>query len=340
VLTRDLRGACGLYTCGKCTDYRSGLCPGCEPGNERRRQEGGLLCAVYLCAREDGVESCRKCARSDCTPLTNLSDICPLRTQTAIGDGRTLGRGVEVDVSLSLAKHLSNLLDRRRHGHAPPPKIPERAVVRMRWYMQCLEDMAAKGVDWVSSAVIGEQTGVEAWLVRKDLSYFGEFGRPRRGYQPEALLARLGSIFQPKAPKRVAWLGVTCERIAPLIRQALEDYNCGVVAVFDGDSATAVSPFPGLPVLPLDRVPEVVGEKGIDVCVVCVSGEEVWRACDKAAAAGARVVLNMTPDRPQIASPVTVWEHSIHSDLFVVSYYAAGTGATRRGKRAKQVAGS
>ena len=321
--TKELRGICGLFVCERCGDYAAGLCAACEPGNERHRADSGSVCAVYACAVEQGLDSCRKCTRAECPPLSNLGEICPLQAQSVIGNERALSEMPDVEVSLSLAKHLSSLLTRRLQGQPPPPKVPERAVVRMRWYMKCLEDLVESGVEWVSSATIGEHTGVESWLVRKDLSYFGEFGKPRRGYRVTALLAKLDSIFRPTAHKRVAWLGPSDEHMRGCLLPVLAKFGCNIVAAYDTDPSHDSAPVPGMAVHPLDQLVGDIADKQIDMCVLCRSSDEMWDACKSAVDAGVKVVLNLSAHHPPLTLDAYVWDHNIENDLFVVSYYCS-----------------
>ena len=72
---------------------------------------------------------------------------------------------------------------------------PEPTIGRLATYVRCLRAALGEGVEMVSSAGIEERTGVSSAQVRKDLSYFGEFGKPGLGYAVEPLLTRLTHIM-------------------------------------------------------------------------------------------------------------------------------------------------
>lgn len=62
-------------------------------------------------------------------------------------------------------------------------KISEFTVRRLSNYFRILHELESKGVTTVSSAKLAELGGVTSAQVRKDLSYFGNFGTRGLGYK-------------------------------------------------------------------------------------------------------------------------------------------------------------
>src|SRR4028119_1418938 len=75
-------------------------------------------------------------------------------------------------------------------------KVPIPTLERLTTYLRCLIDIRASGTETISSAQIERQTGVNAAQFRKDLSYFGEFGKPGVGYNVTELEGRIARILQ------------------------------------------------------------------------------------------------------------------------------------------------
>ena len=114
-------------------------------------------------------------------------------------------------------------------------EVPETVVRRLPIYVRALAQLEAEGVKTISSLELGRYIGVTAAQIRKDLSYFGEFGKQGRGYEVSHLLGEI---------KRI--LGLT--RVWPMVvvgagrlGQAIASYDgfkprgFEVVAVFDND---------------------------------------------------------------------------------------------------------
>ena len=66
-------------------------------------------------------------------------------------------------------------------------KISESTVRRLSHYYRVLEEVAAEGQRMISSHLLAEREGITSAQVRKDLSYFGSFGRRGLGYNVEHL---------------------------------------------------------------------------------------------------------------------------------------------------------
>jgi hypothetical protein len=69
-------------------------------------------------------------------------------------------------------------------------KVPVPTLERLATYLRYLIDLEQDQVDTISSAEVEEQTGINAAQFRKDLSYFGEFGKPGVGYNVHDLQSR------------------------------------------------------------------------------------------------------------------------------------------------------
>ncbi|HUS81397.1 MAG TPA: winged-helix domain-containing protein, partial [Armatimonadota bacterium] len=70
----------------------------------------------------------------------------------------------------------------------PKRHIPDPTLLRMCTYLRVLERQEGPTM---SSAAIAEAAGVNAAQVRKDLSFFGEFGRPGVGYDVQEVATSL-----------------------------------------------------------------------------------------------------------------------------------------------------
>ena len=74
-------------------------------------------------------------------------------------------------------------------------EIPEVVVERLPVYARALQQLANQGREVVSSQDLGEQLGVTPAQIRKDLSYFGRFGKQGRGYNIRRLVEELRQLL-------------------------------------------------------------------------------------------------------------------------------------------------
>src|SRR3989338_11376093 len=84
----------------------------------------------------------------------------------------------------------------RGHSEAAASRTaPEACVARLSLYVRELTRLEAKRVGFVSSRRLAQQLGLTDAQVRRDLSYFGQFGTSGRGYEVRRLHDRLTTIL-------------------------------------------------------------------------------------------------------------------------------------------------
>ena len=69
--------------------------------------------------------------------------------------------------------------------------IPEVVIDRLPRYARALALLESRGRQVVSSQELGSELGVTPAQIRKDLSYFGRFGKQGRGYNVQRLAGEL-----------------------------------------------------------------------------------------------------------------------------------------------------
>src|SRR5687768_16524349 len=86
-------------------------------------------------------------------------------------------------------------------------EVPLPALERLSTYIRCLMQLERDGVDSVSSQDMEVHTGVTAAQFRKDLSYFGEFGKRGIGCNVKDLRERIAHLLQISQEQNVLLVG-------------------------------------------------------------------------------------------------------------------------------------
>src|SRR5262245_62578809 len=81
-------------------------------------------------------------------------------------------------------------------------KISDSTVRRLALYLRFLEQSALQGLTTISSADLAQRGGTTPAQVRKDLSFFGSFGKRGLGYSVPELAARIRDIMGLKRTDR------------------------------------------------------------------------------------------------------------------------------------------
>src|SRR2546429_1294926 len=86
-------------------------------------------------------------------------------------------------------------------------KISESTVRRLSLYLRFLEQFDAQGHTTVSSAELARRGATTSAQVRKDLSFFGSFGKRGLGYSVPELTAKIRDILGLRRTYRVVLVG-------------------------------------------------------------------------------------------------------------------------------------
>jgi len=176
-------------------------------------------------------------------------------------------------------------------------RISESTVRRLSHYYRVLEEVAAEGKRMISSHLLAEREGITSAQVRKDLSYFGSFGRRGLGYNVEHLRTEIRGILGLDRRWRVALVGAGHIGSALLAYRGFVDQGFDIVAVYDADPARIGTTVDGLVVQPISALPSA---EAFDVGVIATPIRAAQEVADALVAAGARGILNFAPRKLRI----------------------------------------
>ena len=140
-------------------------------------------------------------------------------------------------------------------------EVPEVVVNRLPQYVRALRQLLAQGNAVVSSQLLGQTLQMTPAQIRKDLSYFGRFGKQGRGYTIAYLLTELQDILQLDHEWNMAVVGVGRLGRAIISYPGFAPEGFKVVAAFDADERQVGQSIGGLIVQPMQDLPDTVRQK-------------------------------------------------------------------------------
>jgi redox-sensing transcriptional repressor len=209
-----------------------------------------------------------------------------------------------------------------------PIEIPEVVIERLPVYARALAAMQARGLEVVSSQELGEQLGVTPAQIRKDLSYFGRFGKQGRGYSVNRLMDELRQILGLDR----AW-GMVLIGVGQLGRAILQYGGFGpqgfhVIDAFDAGPEQIGEQIGGVTVRDVAELPQVLASTHVEIGIVAVPAEHAQSVIDTLVAGGVKAILNYAPIAPQVPSGVHVRQIDPVLSLQSMTYYLKGPAAS------------
>ena len=114
-------------------------------------------------------------------------------------------------------------------------KVAESTVRRLSLYLRFLEEFEEQGIETVSSGALASRGGTTSAQVRKDLSFFGSFGKRGLGYPVPELADQMRGILGLKRRYRVGMIGAGKIGSALVQYRGFKQRGFDIVAIFDSD---------------------------------------------------------------------------------------------------------
>jgi redox-sensing transcriptional repressor len=203
----------------------------------------------------------------------------------------------------------------------PKLVIPRKAVYRLSLYYRVLERLNQNRIETVSSDALAKAAGVKPTQLRKDLTYFGQFGTRGLGYKVESLLAKLTGVlrttrFQPVILVGAGNLGSALLRYDGFAKEGFE-----IVAAFDSRPEGAKADNCKVPIQPVELMKDFVREHSIKLAILAVPGVAAQEVTNQLVEAGIQAILNFSPLILQVPPHVVVNNVNLAIELENLTYF-------------------
>ncbi|MBM3944095.1 MAG: redox-sensing transcriptional repressor Rex [SAR202 cluster bacterium] len=201
------------------------------------------------------------------------------------------------------------------------PQVPEVVVLRLPLYVRALTQLGSEGVDVVSSQQLGRRLQMTPAQIRKDLSYFGRFGKQGRGYKVHFLLRELGQILGLDKRWNTCLVGVGRLGRAIINYPGFAPEGFNILAAFDSDPAQIGTPVGNLTVQPMDHLMRVIKDQGIIIAIVAVPATQTQTVIDQLVKSEIKAILNYAPVAPQVPMHIVLRNIDPVLSLQSMTYY-------------------
>ncbi|CAM4400830.1 redox-sensing transcriptional repressor [Paenibacillus endophyticus] len=208
-------------------------------------------------------------------------------------------------------------------------KISEAVVRRLPVYLQVLNEMVNREIQTISSQDLGNKLDLNPAQIRKDLAYFGEFGRKGVGYDVVYLIEKIRQILKVDQTIKVALVG------AGNLGHALCNYNkyskdnMQITAVFDDHPSKIGTSINNLTVLPMSELVATVAEQKIRIGIITVPAIEAQNVANQFVEAGVEGILNFAPAILRVPDEVRIQNADFTRELLSIAYYLVREGESQ-----------
>ncbi|WP_240413839.1 redox-sensing transcriptional repressor Rex [Paenibacillus periandrae] len=200
-------------------------------------------------------------------------------------------------------------------------KISEAVVRRLPVYLRYLNELSKKSVHTVSSQDLGQKLDLNPAQIRKDLAYFGEFGKKGIGYDVDYLIEKIRQILKLDKVIPVALVG------AGNLGRALCNYNAylrdnmKIVAIFDAHDSKIGESINNLKVKHMRELKETIRSLQVRIGIITVPAFEAQNVANQFVESGVEAILNFAPIIIKVPNEIRVHHADFTTELQSLAYY-------------------
>src|SRR5438270_5513650 len=150
------------------------------------------------------------------------------------------------------------------------PEIPRKTIYRLSIYLRCMPRLKDNAIRTVSSEALAKVAGVKSTQLRKDLTYFGQFGTRGLGYDVAQLSQMITDELGTKSLQPVVLVGVGNLGLALLSYRGFEKEGFEIIAAFDVEPNRRRDKEINLPILGMGELPEFAQRHHVKMAIVTV----------------------------------------------------------------------
>lgn len=185
-------------------------------------------------------------------------------------------------------------------------RIAESTIRRLSLYLSFLEEIEARGVRTTSSDDLAKLGGTTSAQVRKDLSFFGSFGKRGLGYSVPELSSSLRKILGLGRQWRVCIIGAGKIGAALARYAGFAERGFIVTGVYDSDASKIGTRWGNVTVRDEAQLERDIAANNYQIAVLAVPADAAQKLVDRAVKAGIKGILSFAPVQLNVPSDVAL----------------------------------
>ncbi|KAA3609843.1 MAG: redox-sensing transcriptional repressor Rex [Calditrichaeota bacterium] len=200
-------------------------------------------------------------------------------------------------------------------------KISDSTIRRLSKYYRTLALQIDNGVETISSNEIANINSITSAQVRKDLSFFGTFGKRGLGYNTEQLKDQIANILGLKKQWSVGLVGFGNIGRALLRYAEFKKQGFYIKSIFESDSQKYGQVIDGIEINNIDDACQVVKDQNLEIIIVAAPGKYAQAIVDRFIDCGIKAFLNFAPISLKAPEDVLVKNENMSIELEALSFF-------------------
>jgi redox-sensing transcriptional repressor len=204
-------------------------------------------------------------------------------------------------------------------------KIPYVAINRLSIYYRCLERISeVKNLgdfEVISSSEMAEITGINSAQIRKDLAYFGEFGKRGVGYSLKNLSKELKNILGLDKKWPIIIIGAGNLGQALINYKGLEKRGFVIEGIFDNSPIKIGEKLRQIIIQDVKEIENFIKKKNIKIAVLTVPATSAQEVADRMVKGGIKAILNFAPIRIILSPEIKIHNVDLTIEFEGLTYY-------------------
>lgn len=193
--------------------------------------------------------------------------------------------------------------------------ISKKTLSRLPLYLGYLKEQKRFGQKTISATMIADGLGLNQVQVRKDLAQISCGGKPRIGYMIDELETDIERFLGYNNVNSAVIVGAGNLGKALMSYVGFKQYGLDIAAAFDADGTLTNSEFNGIPIFPVEKLPDIAKRLKIHIGIITVPAPHAQKVCDMLVDAGVLAVWNFAPTVLKVPEGILVQNENMASSL-------------------------
>lgn len=209
--------------------------------------------------------------------------------------------------------------------------IPHETIGRLFPYLRVLMCLKKEGEKVASSYRLSELCRINPAIIRKDLSYFGDFGTRGVGYDVDNLINEIRGILNLNTARKVALVGVGNIGRALLSYRNFEFEGFRIVMAFDNNEDKIGGKVNNIIIEDMENLEDRIREENIKLVILAVTEEAAPDIAQRLSNAGIDSILSFAPCQLNKPDNINVSCVDLSTEMARLVYFSSGKKAREKG---------